>query len=64
MKLNCGPTWNERQRAKCEWHPYFALLPWPVGKGDCRWLEYIERRGRYTENWAGGGWDWEYRAKE
>lgn len=48
MKLNCGPTKTERRRIArnhfCEWRRWFAWRPVRVGSGDCRWLEYVERR--------------------
>jgi len=64
MKLNCGPSWLERHRAKKEWHRFFPLWPRRVGPGDCRWLEYIERKGRYFDNFYFDGWEWEYREVE
>lgn len=79
MKINCGPTPEERyaarkakQEAWKQWHSYFAWLPRRVGSGDCRWLEYVERRRvGHTEiamTFTGGvhciGSRWEYRAIE
>lgn len=64
MKFNCGPSWYEKHLAKEQWHDFFPLWPRRVGDGDCRWLEYIERKGDYRTCWASGGWSWEYRAKE
>jgi len=62
MKINCGPTAAERRlkrrSAKQEWHDFFVLWPRRVGKGDCRWLEVIQRRGYYHYYWG-----YEYRAK-
>lgn len=48
MKLNCGPTHMERRQQEwqrfCTWHKWFAWYPVRVGSGDCRWLEYVERK--------------------
>jgi len=63
VKLNCGPTREEKQRARErrqreqryrleEWHKWFAWFPVRVGKGDCRWLEVVERKG--------SDWSWRY----
>lgn len=68
MKLNCGPTTEERYYAKQRylnnWHTFFALWPRRIGDSqECRWLETIERRGKYQIHYAGGYWEWEYRIK-
>lgn len=57
MKLNCGPTWEERVAAMGKWHPWFAWHPVRIGSHDCRWLETIERRG----DLGYGGWSFQYR---
>jgi hypothetical protein len=48
MKLNCGPTLRQRRRARRErleqWHPYFFWRPVRFKEGDCRWLEWGQRR--------------------
>lgn len=78
MKFNCGPSFAERYQAAYErkldkrnrlqnWHSYFTWWPTRIGKGDCRWLEYIERKGTYHENHYYGSstwWTWEYREKQ
>lgn len=50
MKLFCGPTHKERQRAAeefwLEWRPWFAWYPVRISGGECRWLEYVERRAK------------------
>lgn len=50
MKLKCGKTVEEEaaelQRGK-EWRRWFAWYPVQIAKGDCRWLEYIERREHF-----------------
>jgi hypothetical protein len=61
MKLNCGPSLYERRLAKQEWHRFFTLWPRRVGPGDCRWLEYIERKGRCLSGFGHDLWDWKYR---
>lgn len=48
MRINCGPTRSERRKAQLEWHRYFAWKPTRVARGDCRWLEVIERRRERT----------------
>lgn len=48
MKFDCGDTVEDRRirakRAKEQWHPWFAWRPVRIGAGDCRWLEYVERK--------------------
>lgn len=58
MKLNCGPTADERHAARKEWHRWFAWYPVRVAQRDCRWLEYVARRdaAEYLQPL------WEYRA--
>jgi hypothetical protein len=36
-----------------DWHPYFAFLPKWVADGDCRWLEWIERKIEYVGAYDG-----------
>lgn len=66
MKINCGPTPEERQAARLNaaqnWHPFFCLWPRRVGLGDCRWLETIERKGKSFSAGPYSFWLWEYRA--
>ena len=70
MKFDCGPTYQERITAKKEWHRWFALLPRRVGSNDCRWLEYIERKGETYMGYTPAApfpitkWCYEYRVKE
>ena len=61
MKLNCGPTWDEKHQAKKEWHRHFAWLPRRVGPRECIWLETVERKGKWNAFYYGSCWDWEYR---
>lgn len=58
MKWNCGPTWREKMAATEQWHRWFAWHPVRIGSRDCRWLEYVERKGEYGYN----GLAFEYRA--
>ncbi len=64
MKFDCGPTPKERHEAKKQWHRLFAWWPTRVGHRDCRWLEFIQRRGTYHcgYGYMGSWWEWEYRA--
>lgn len=43
------------------WHSWFAWKP--VRTGPCKivWLETVIRKSRYHD---GGGWHWEYQARE
>lgn len=61
MKWDCGLTREEEYERLCGWHPYFALIPRQVASHDCRWLEWIERKGQFLGIY--GGWEWEYRAR-
>lgn len=63
MRYNCGPSFEARFAAKQEWHRWFAWRPVRVGENDCRWLETVERKGRYVPmQIVSSSWDWEYRA--
>lgn len=54
MKFKCGRTaqeWEEYRKEQkaieeyhMNWHKWFAWRPVEVAQGDCRWLEYVERR--------------------
>jgi len=46
MKINCGPTFEERRDAKRQWHAWYAWHPVRIDSNDCRWLETIQRRQR------------------
>ena len=80
MKFNCGPTHEEKQELRKieeaklkEWHPFFAVTPKRVGSYDCRFLEWIERKGEtyigyqvspcFPYAFKVTKWRWEYRAK-
>ena len=54
---------DDRYHRLVHWHPWFAWRPVWVAEHDCRWLEWIERKGA---QWAGSMekiWCWSYRAK-
>ena len=61
MKFNCGPTSKEKRLAKEQWHKRFAWYPIRTGPRECRWLEYIERKGSYHPSVFNSWWSWEYR---
>lgn len=72
MKFNCGLTWAEKiainNELRQQWHKWFALIPRRVGNKECRWLEYIERKGETYFAMTGGmggvkvkKWQYEYR---
>lgn len=44
MRFNCGLSWEERYQAKQQWHRWFAWRPVRIAAGDCRWLEWVERK--------------------
>lgn len=52
MKWDCGKKKRERE----QWHRWFAWYPVRLADNDCRWLEYVERKGELDD-----GWWWEYR---
>jgi len=61
MKFNCGPTYREKIEQKEKWHVWFAWYPIRIGQTrDCRWLEKVWRKGRYTSNNEGAHWSWKY----
>lgn len=69
MKFDCGPTSEEKDAARSEWHVWFAWFPVRVGPRDCRWLEYVSRKGTYPIHEAidyfdcdTSGWTYEYSA--
>ena len=57
MRFKCGKTIDEIEA----WHDFFCLFPRDIGGSDCRWLEVVERKGRWID-WP-VGWTWEYRSK-
>ena len=71
MRFDCGDTpgarWLKEAKRLENWHPHFALLPRRVGPWDCRWLEWVERKGFYgplkSKFGTVWGYRWKYRAK-
>lgn len=64
MRIDCGPTWGERRAAKEQWHLWWAWHPVRVGPHDCRWLEWIDRKGTFYAGGMGDAWwEYEYRAR-
>lgn len=61
MKFDCGETWIEKKIRLEQWHRWFAWRPVAVAPHDCRWLEYVERKGERYIGCSGSCWDWEYR---
>lgn len=72
MKFKCGYTRDERlareaarraeQKRIEDWHRIFAIMPHQVAEGDCRWLEYIERKLIWEEGCYSSESRWIYRA--
>lgn len=62
MRFNCGRSAVERQKAKEQWHLWFAWRPVRIAPGDCRWLERVQREGTFWITTCASGWDYEYRA--
>lgn len=48
MKFNCGKTWKEKKADIEQWHLHFAWFPVRVGHRDCRWLEWVMRKGTWV----------------
>lgn len=59
MRFNCGLSPNEKWQISkqktidaldklTEWHSWFAWYPVRIANGDCRWLETIQRKAKYT----------------
>lgn len=61
MRFDCGETWEEEKARKRAWHKWFAWHPIMVKDHDCRWLEYVERSGKFWASWGDSGWNWSYR---
>lgn len=63
MKFDCGPTPWEVFDAKQKWHSWFAWRPARIESHDCRWLEYVERKGTWHHIYMHSWWSWEYRSR-
>lgn len=57
MKFKC----ETRENRFSKWHRKFAWLPVRLGDNDCRWLEFIERKGTLSLYGWDYEWDWEFR---
>lgn len=69
MRFDCYGELAERTQElrNREWHRYFCWLPTKIAFGDCRWLEWIERRTlRYEFDFSimYHEGEWEYRELE
>lgn len=63
MKFDCGLTKQERQERLETWHRWFAWCPIRMGSHDCRWLEYVWRKGKfYPYTIIGPYWEWIYKS--
>lgn len=68
MRFNCGRALYQKLQDDHdilrEWHPFFALLPRRVSANQCRWLEWIERKGHLLGISKFKYWyEFQYRAK-
>jgi len=64
MKFNCGESWEYEKLRLENWHEWFAWRPVRVGNRDCRWLEKVQRKGKYTYYGIDSCWLWEYKEIE
>lgn len=62
MKFDCGETWEEEKERKSQWHRWFAWKPVYIANHDCRWLEFVERKGEYCSGYDSDYWNWIYRS--
>lgn len=62
MKFDCGKSYVKWTEARKQWHQWFAWFPVMVAERDCRWLEYVERKGSVFYGEADTWWNFEYRA--
>jgi hypothetical protein len=74
MRFKCALTKLEKERLKqtkidhlCHWHKWFAWYPVTVGEFDCRWLEWVDRKGKpqyhldSAHDVVSISWEWEYK---
>ena len=62
MKINCGPTREEKREQKKKWHFWFAWYPIRImGTDTCIWLEYVHRKGTFHTYMYDPYSVWEYR---
>lgn len=67
MKFDTRPQQGRRFFRLHQWHRWFAWRPVRVGAHHYRWLEVVERRGKWVamfdhHNSTLDHWEWEYRA--
>lgn len=62
MKFDCGLTLEEEYDLLKQWHKHFCWLPVRIAHRDCRWLEFVERKGTYKGMSFRTFWEWEYRS--
>lgn len=62
MRWDCGEELAEKKARLEEWHRSFAWWPRKVAPHDCRWMEWVERRGTCFAAMHGPLWSFEYRA--
>lgn len=58
MKFDC----DKRHDRLTDWHRWFAWYSVRIGKNDCRWFEYVERKGKNEFSGMSSYWSWEYKA--
>lgn len=62
MRFNCDRFKRpSRHQRITQWHRWFAWYPVRIADGDCRWLEYVERKATYWCGWDSDGYYWYYR---
>ena len=59
MRFDCGETHEEKKARLREWHRWFAWYPIEITEHDCRWLEWVMRKGEYS--WSDCWWVWFYK---
>lgn len=67
MKFDCGETKEEKYARLSQWHKHLCILPIQLKNHDCRWFEYILRKGTFHgASYANesGWWKWEYKERE
>jgi len=64
MKFNYGESWEYEKLRLENWHEWFAWRPVRVGNRDCRWLEKVQRKGKYIYYGIDSCWLWEYKEIE
>ena len=64
MKFDCGPTWREKVEQTEQWHAWFAWFPVRLGSHDCRWLEWIARKGTICSTYCEEYWVFDYKPLE